>query len=261
MELKAFAEQSGVHKVLRDAGLTFNALEPRWTSDAHEDVVFFLNPSLRPGLPSRFPARLLSSTRANYGWVSIQDLHEWAEGRGPIVDGSDTESEIRKRLSLDETVIRAEQQLRKRLNDALTHALAAAPKVLGGFSKPATVSATPVQTNFSGSSIASDDPALAAAVAEAGLDKRLSAAGLIGYILKPRWLDNNRSDVIFYLNPAPAARGQKKPNMGWVTVQDLLDWADGSGPVVDGDRSALYLDACQERARKQTSVPVVAMGR
>ena len=60
-------------------------------------------------------------------------------------------------------------------------------------------------------------------------------AGLSWYALKPAWRDffedpvyQSEYKVIFFLNP----EGQNKYNSGWFTVEELLQWIKGKGPVI-----------------------------
>lgn len=76
---------------------------------------------------------------------------------------------------------------------------------------------------------------LHAAAEKTGIAKKLKKAGLGWYALKPAWRDffknpvyRSRYKVIFFLNP----EGQDKYNSGWFTVEELLQWIKGKGPVM-----------------------------
>ena len=68
-----------------------------------------------------------------------------------------------------------------------------------------------------------------------GIAKKLKKAGLGWYALKPAWRDffkdpvyRSKYKVIFFLNPEE----QDKYNSGWFTVEELLQWIKGKGPVM-----------------------------
>jgi hypothetical protein len=79
---------------------------------------------------------------------------------------------------------------------------------------------------------------------------RLEADAQIGVC---RLLNEDENTLILFLNPGRPLKGQKKPSTGWVTLEDLREWAAGEGPIVAGDKTALHLDACSERAAEQAS--------
>lgn len=67
------------------------------------------------------------------------------------------------------------------------------------------------------------------------ITEKLKKAGLGYYALEPRWKDffkdpvyQSKYPVVFYLNP----EGQDKYNSGWFTVEELLQWIHGKGPVI-----------------------------
>lgn len=67
------------------------------------------------------------------------------------------------------------------------------------------------------------------------LPRSSKKAGLSWYALKPAWRDffedpvyQSEYKVIFFLNP----EGQNKYNSGWFTVEELLQWIKGKGPVI-----------------------------
>lgn len=69
--------------------------------------------------------------------------------------------------------------------------------------------------------------ALQKAVEETGIKKILENAKCRYYALSPRWKDDGKKEVIFWLNPME----QDKNNFGWFTVEDLKDWAKGKGKI------------------------------
>lgn len=62
-----------------------------------------------------------------------------------------------------------------------------------------------------------------------GVYDALKAAGLRWHALSPDWVDREvQTDLAFFLNPWE----QAKYNFGWFTTAELLEWADGKGPVI-----------------------------
>lgn len=59
------------------------------------------------------------------------------------------------------------------------------------------------------------------------IKKILDRAGKKYFALSPRWKDENKKEVIFWLNPYY----QDIDNFGWFTVDDLKDWAKGKGKI------------------------------
>lgn len=75
------------------------------------------------------------------------------------------------------------------------------------------------------------------AAEKTGIVKKLKKAGLQWHALEPQWRDffkdpvyHSKYKVIFFLNP----HEQKKYNAGWFTVEELLQWIKGKGPVMKG---------------------------
>jgi hypothetical protein len=102
----------------------------------------------------------------------------------------------------------------------------------------AIVSRLPTEIVASLEEMARDDDALKRAVDKTGIADRLRKAGekapREGYIrrfsyyaLNPRWKDDTKTEVIFWLNPME----QQKNNFGWFTVADLDDWIAGKGKI------------------------------
>ena len=69
--------------------------------------------------------------------------------------------------------------------------------------------------------------ALQKAVEKTKIKKILEKAGKKYFALSPRWKDDNKKEVIFWLNPME----QDKNNCGWFTVDDLKDWTNGKGKI------------------------------
>ena len=66
-----------------------------------------------------------------------------------------------------------------------------------------------------------------------GIYERLKAAGKQYFALSPRWKDEKRGEVIFWLNPMK----QDENNFGWFTVKDLDDWIAGKGKIPKGENN------------------------
>ncbi len=47
------------------------------------------------------------------------------------------------------------------------------------------------------------------------------------YALSPRWKDEEKSEVVFWLNPTD----QRNNESGWYDVDDLEQWLEGKGPI------------------------------
>lgn len=62
-----------------------------------------------------------------------------------------------------------------------------------------------------------------------GIEEVLTAAGKGWYGMSPRWRNGPDSELLFFMNP----REQSKYGSGWFTVQELQEWAQDKGPVVD----------------------------
>lgn len=69
--------------------------------------------------------------------------------------------------------------------------------------------------------------ALQKAAENTKIKKILEKAGKKYFALSPKWKDENKKEVIFWLNPWD----QQNDNYGWFTVQDLKDWANGIGKI------------------------------
>lgn len=78
LRLQQAAQATGVEEVLRAAGLDWRALRPEWVGDTEGRLKFWLN----------------SGTHRDnhYGWFSEQELRQWAQGYGPVVDSREIET-------------------------------------------------------------------------------------------------------------------------------------------------------------------------
>jgi hypothetical protein len=66
------------------------------------------------------------------------------------------------------------------------------------------------------------------AAAKLGIEQELKAAGLRWFALSPRWADDQETEVKFWLNPME----QQDYNYGLFSVDELRQWAKGTGPVM-----------------------------
>lgn len=74
-----------------------------------------------------------------------------------------------------------------------------------------------------------DTIALKKAADATGIEKILEKAGCKYYALSPRWKDEDKKEVKFWLNP----QEQNKYQYGWYSVDELKQWAKGEGPIVE----------------------------
>lgn len=65
------------------------------------------------------------------------------------------------------------------------------------------------------------------AAAATGIAERLKRAGKRYYALSPRWANEQKTDIVLWLNPMDQGRN----NSGWFTVADLDDWIAGKGKI------------------------------
>ena len=65
------------------------------------------------------------------------------------------------------------------------------------------------------------------AAARTGIHKLLKEADQKYLALSPRWTDESKTEVKFWLNPYD----QTNNNFGWYTVEDLEAWVNGEGPI------------------------------
>jgi hypothetical protein len=85
-----------------------------------------------------------------------------------------------------------------------------------------------------------DHDQLRAAAAATGIEARLRTAAHWGsrdydrrlgfYALSPRWKDDSKAEVVFWLNPSD----QENNNYGYFSVADLEAWMAGAGPIPKG---------------------------
>jgi len=70
------------------------------------------------------------------------------------------------------------------------------------------------------------------AAEKTGIEKILKEAGKRYFALSPRWKDETKTEVIFWLNPMD----QHIYNFGWFGVEELKQWANNEGPVIMKDK-------------------------
>ena len=61
-----------------------------------------------------------------------------------------------------------------------------------------------------------------------GIHSILKEAKCEYYALSPRWKDESKKEIMFWLNP----QEQRKHNSGWYDVATLKQWAKGEGPII-----------------------------
>lgn len=64
-----------------------------------------------------------------------------------------------------------------------------------------------------------------------GIHKILKESNREYYALSPKWKDETKKEVVFWLNP----QHQKAYNFGWYGVEELKQWANGEGPIVKAE--------------------------
>ena len=62
---------SGIKDKIKNAGLSYYSLKPKWGNKSKTVLKFWLNPH--------------QQQKYNYGWMTLQDLHDWCDGCGKIV--------------------------------------------------------------------------------------------------------------------------------------------------------------------------------
>ena len=69
--------------------------------------------------------------------------------------------------------------------------------------------------------------ALQKVAAKTDIHQKLRAAKKEYYALSPRWKDDEKKEVLFWLNP----QEQNANNSGWYSIIDLEQWIEGKGPI------------------------------
>ena len=64
------------------------------------------------------------------------------------------------------------------------------------------------------------------AVVNTGIHKILEKAGKKFNALSPRWKDESKKEITFWLNPQ-----DPQDNYGWYALEDLKQWTKGEGPI------------------------------
>ncbi len=80
--LHAAKDATGVEDMLKAKGLGFYALSPAWQYEENSGLLFFLNPQ--------------EQKKYAHGWFTEEELREWAEGRGPVLDSRDIEPRLKQ---------------------------------------------------------------------------------------------------------------------------------------------------------------------
>lgn len=82
LRLLRAVDDSGIEKLLKAAGKRWYALSPAWESGEGSELVFFLNPC--------------EQHKYAHGWMTLEDLRQWAQEKGPIVEGLAAEAVVKK---------------------------------------------------------------------------------------------------------------------------------------------------------------------
>ncbi|MGU3473200.1 hypothetical protein ACLBWT_18890 [Paenibacillus sp. D51F] len=105
-------------------------------------------------------------------------------------------------------------------------------KSLGPFSNPGLVftiiSLMPEEILQSIEAEDLDHALLQKTARETGIHEVLQAAGKSYFALSPRWKDDDKKEVKFWLNP----QSQNQYNYGYYTVEELMQWAKNTGPIM-----------------------------
>lgn len=68
--LQEAVEKTKIKDILAKAGKKYFALSPRWKDENKKEAIFWLNP--------------WDQQNNNFGWYTVQDLKDWAKGKGKI---------------------------------------------------------------------------------------------------------------------------------------------------------------------------------
>lgn len=60
-----------------------------------------------------------------------------------------------------------------------------------------------------------------------GIHEKLKTANKRYFALSPRWANEEKKEVTFWLNPMD----QQNNNFGWYSAKDLEEWIEGNGPI------------------------------
>ncbi len=82
LRLHQTADASGIEQTLTDAGKKWYALSPAWRDEEGSDLLFFLNPSEQKAYA--------------HGWFTLDELKQWADNRGPVVDNNAIEKTVKE---------------------------------------------------------------------------------------------------------------------------------------------------------------------
>lgn len=85
----------------------------------------------------------------------------------------------------------------------------------------------PKETNEALKAADEDHRQLLLAAKATGIKEELDRAGKKYYALSPRWKDDTKKEVKFWLNP----HEQRENESGWYSVADLRLWIKGKGPI------------------------------
>ena len=69
---------------------------------------------------------------------------------------------------------------------------------------------------------------LGAAMNATGIEEKLRKANKYYMSLRPVWANEEKTEIKFHLNPLD----QNIDNYGWFTLEDLIGWTEGIGPIL-----------------------------
>jgi len=70
VRLRKAVKKTDIAKILKKAGKEYFALSPKWKDEKESSILFWLNPR--------------EQNADNYGWFTLEDLLDWAKGKGKI---------------------------------------------------------------------------------------------------------------------------------------------------------------------------------
>lgn len=70
------------------------------------------------------------------------------------------------------------------------------------------------------------------AAVKTGIYERIEKGGKRFFALSPRWKDQDKKEIVFWLNP----QEQQKYSSGWYSVEDLDKWVKDEGPVIENKK-------------------------
>lgn len=81
LRLHQAKDATGIEQLLKDRKCGWYALSPAWYSGEGSPLMFFLNPA--------------DQKKNHHGWYTLEELQQWAEGKGPVVQGREAEQALK----------------------------------------------------------------------------------------------------------------------------------------------------------------------